>query len=79
MRFLSEFKLNNVVIQKSQYYHGRYECGFYGRRGREMKQWLRDAFGEDDDMIYASDDDPYHGYDAMVNDEQLTSLILRWS
>jgi hypothetical protein len=77
----SEFKLNNVVIKKSRYYHGRYECGFYGRRGREMKQWLRDAFGEDDDMIYASVDDIGDGigYDAMINDEQLTLMIIKWT
>lgn len=72
-------KLNNVMIRKSRYYHGRYECVFYGRRGREIKQWLRDTYGEHDDMIYASDDDLETGFSAMINNEQLTILILRWS
>ncbi len=71
--------LKSADIQKSRYYRGRYECRFYGRRGKEMKQWLRDTFGEHDDMIYASDLDIEDGYDAMINDQQLTVLLLRWS
>lgn len=76
---ISEYKVKNVVIRKSKYYHGRYECAFYGRRGIEMKRWLRDIYGDDDDMIYASDDDAETGYDAMINDEQLTLMILKWT
>jgi hypothetical protein len=71
--------LKGVQIKKSRYYHGRYECGFWGKHGREMKQWLRDTFGENDDMIYASNDDLENSYDAMINKEQLTILLLKWS
>jgi hypothetical protein len=74
-------KLIGLIIEKSRYYHGRYECVFYGARGRDIKQWLRDTFGANDDMIYAADDsaDGINACSAMINDQQLMLLLLRWS
>lgn len=64
---------------KSRIYRNRIECVFWGHRGREIKQWLRDTFGETDDMVYASDDNEPYGYEALITNEQLTMILLKWS
>jgi hypothetical protein len=62
----------------SRYYRGRYECCFCGRRGTEIKVWIQENFGPEDDMIYASDDS-LDGYQAMLSVQQLTATVLKWS
>jgi len=79
MSSILKHDITYVSIRKSQYYRGRYECRFYGQKGREIKQWLRDTYGEHDDLIYDSDNDIDNGYNATINEQQLTLLILRWS
>jgi hypothetical protein len=79
MNTIFKNNLPNVSIRKSQYYRGRYECRFYGQRGSEIKQWLRDTYGEHDDLIYDNDNDIDNGYQATITDQQLTMLMLRWS
>jgi hypothetical protein len=76
------FQSRGIAVYRARYYHGRYECCFWGRRGAEIKEWLRVSFGNSDDMIYASEyygDEGRTGYDAMVNEGQLCLLMLRWS
>jgi len=69
-----------LSIRKSTIYHDRYECYFYGKKGKEIKLWLRNCFGEQDDMIY-SYEEPYMNpmcYKSLINDMQLTALLLKF-
>jgi hypothetical protein len=68
-----------LIIYKSTTYHNRYECCFLGPRGGEIRQWLRDTFGQTDDMMYASGRVDYmYYYDSVINDHQLVLTLLRW-
>jgi hypothetical protein len=82
IRIYTVYTRPGLSIYKSKFYHGRYECVFWGRDGPKIKQWLRDTFGEHDDMIYVSEDDEFEtdgNYGALINDQQLALTILRWS
>lgn len=73
--------IGGMVYRPNRYYHGRYDCGFYGYRGREIKTWVRENFGPEDDMIYANsddDEDMENQYDTMLNGEQLTAVLLKF-
>lgn len=67
-----------LIIYKSTTYHNRYECCFFAPRGKEIRQWLRDTFGQTDDMIYASGFVNGYFYDAVINDRQLVSTLMKW-
>lgn len=67
---------------KSPIYHGRYECVFYGRKGVLIKDWIRNKFGEKDDMIYANSDidsSLIEDCGALLTNKQLCFTILRWA
>jgi hypothetical protein len=69
-----------ISFYKSKYYRGRFECVLWGRRSKEILEWIKATFGETDDMVYATEEhDAYNGYDALVTEEQMALTLLRWS
>ncbi len=75
--------LNGLIYWPSRYYHNRYECNFYGRRGIEIRTWIRENWGDTDDMVWASGEDWFsqdrnYEYTAMITPQQLTLLLLKW-
>lgn len=73
--------IRNATFYKSIYYRNRYECIFWGRNGPTIKQWIRDTFGENDDLVYECISDEYGepSYSALITPEQLTLVMLKWS
>lgn len=68
-----------IEFTKSKYYHSRYEVIVYGRHSIIALQWIRDTFGDEDDMIYASDTDlNYTGYHSLVTEEQMLLIKLKF-
>jgi len=63
----------------AQYYHNRYECEFWGRHGLLIRKWIRDNWGDIDDLVWSSGES-FEGweYTAMITPEQLTYVLLRW-
>lgn len=74
-----QIAIRNATFYKSSCYRNRYECVFWGRNGPTIKQWIRDTFGENDDLVYDSDEYGETSYSALITPEQLTLLILKWS
>jgi hypothetical protein len=52
-------------------------------RGVHIKQWIRDTFGEADDMVYANSSmdgfSNISNFESLITDEQLSLLLLKWS
>lgn len=71
------------IVVWSPVYHGRYECFFYGRKGKSIKNWIRETFGDNDDLVYANYGtdgiNVMQGCEALITDQQLTLTLLRWS
>jgi hypothetical protein len=70
--------IRDADFHPSSYYHGRWECVFYGRRGSEILRWIRNTFGDDDDMVYCINGVGKEDCRALITDEQLTMTLLRW-
>ena len=83
MSSIYRYAVEGCGIIKSKIYHGRYECYFYGTRGVSIKKWVRETFGENDDLVYTSDDidgsNVGEGCGSLITKEQLTLLLLRRS
>ena len=79
------FKANiqGMIVIPSKVYHGRNECLFYGRKGVEIQSWIRHTFGDTDDLVYTTGDidssNVHRDCKALINDQQLTMTLLRWS
>ena len=71
------------IVVRSPVYHGRYECFFFGRKGISIKNWVRETFGDNDDLVYANYEtdgiNVMQGCEALITDQQLTLILLRWS
>lgn len=70
------------IVVESPVYHGRYECIFYGSKGISIKNWIRKTFGDNDDLVYTNyetDGIMNARCEALINDQQLTLTLLRWS
>lgn len=73
-----------VIYWPSRYYRNRYECQFYGRRGIDIRNWIRDCWGDIDDMVWSTGENwagsiqPDYTYTAMITPQQLTHLLLKW-
>lgn len=74
------YAIKGIGFYKSKIYRGRYECIAYGSRRDIILSYIRETFGDEDDMVYAQEDSDEHytGYDALVTEEQMTQIILRW-
>ena len=72
-----KIKLKGVNVYPSKIYRSRYECVYYGRRGTEIKDWVRATFSNDD-LVWASSDsyDLTSEYESLINAEQLELLCL---
>lgn len=75
--------VHDCGLLPSKIFRSRWECFFYGRRGAEVKRWILESFGDSDDTVYTSSDlDGFgvtDGCGALITDEQLNLLILRWT
>lgn len=79
-RELEFFTIRNCHFVTSKYHRGRYECYLYGKAGLEITKWIREMFGEDDDLVYSIDSSySEHEYTSLITREQLNLLSLRWS
>lgn len=76
-------KILGMLAVPSKVYHGRNECFFYGRKGVEIKSWIRNTFGDIDDLVYANGDidgsNVHADCGALITDQQLTMTLLRWT
>ena len=75
-------KISGLLVFKSRYYRGRYECVFFGRQGPAIKEWIRQQFGDSDDLVYASEEDTdvwHQSYSSLITEAQLNWVLLRWS
>lgn len=63
----------------SKKYKGRYEVMFYMSRGKEIKNWIRDTFGESDPLVHAIDENNQWGYESLISPEQLTLVCMKWT
>ena len=67
----------------SKVYHNRYECYFYGGNGVQIKKWIRDTFGKDDDLVYTNYDidgsSVGEGCESLITEKQLVLLLLKWA
>lgn len=72
-----------AIIIPSEIFHGRHKVYVYGMRGITIKKWIREIFGESDDMVYANSSiDGFKNssnFDSLITDEQLSILLLKWS
>lgn len=72
-----------ATITPCDTFRGRHKVFTYGRHGIRIKQWLRETFGESDDMVYANSSmDGFNNssnFDSLITDEQLLLLILKWA
>jgi hypothetical protein len=81
----TNYKANilGMIAAPSKVYHGRNECFFYGRSGQEIKSWIRNTFGDTDDLVYTTGDidgsNIREDCGALITDGQLTMTLLRWS
>lgn len=69
------------LVKKSRIYHGRNECYFYGYSGEKIKTWIREKFGDDDDLVYTNsviDSSVSVECGALITDEQLLITALVW-
>jgi hypothetical protein len=68
-----------IEIKKSKIYRSRYEVICYGKHSF-VKTWIRDTFGDADDMVWDSDDgdEHYTGYDALITEEQAMLVKLKF-
>jgi hypothetical protein len=74
-----EYSIPGIDIYPSPTYRGRWECHFRGRKGQHMKQYIRETFGDQDDMVYTTGDIDSSVHDdcgALITDHQLSWLIL---
>lgn len=80
---LPEVNIPGFIAAKSPVYHGRYECFFYGRKGLSMKRWIRETFGDNDDLVYTNCEidgsNVTQNCGALITDQQLTLTLLKWS
>jgi hypothetical protein len=72
-----------IIVKSKTRFVGRYEVYTYGMRGVHIKQWIRDTFGEADDMVYANSSmdgfSNISNFESLITDEQLSLLLLKWS
>jgi hypothetical protein len=72
-----------ATITPCDTFRGRHTVDTYGRQGVKIKQWLRETFGESDDMVYANSSmDGFNNssnFDSLITDEQLLLLMLKWA
>ena len=72
-----------AIIIPNDTFRGRHTVYVYGMRGIKIKNWIRETFGESDDMVYANSSiDGFNNssnFDSLVTDEQLSILLLKWS
>jgi len=79
---IEEIHIKGMIFISSRYYHGRYECMGWGRRGREIIEWIRQNFGEVDDFVYATEEfteEGIRGLDALISQDQLALTLIRWN
>jgi hypothetical protein len=67
-------RIPGMDVIDSVMYVGRVECRFWGTRGRQIKYWVTETFGNDD-MIYCTD----RNMTSLLAKQQLTMLLLRWA
>ena len=73
-----------LMYWPARYYRNRYECSFYGRRGIDIRRWIRNQWGDTDDQVWSSGENwsgpvqPDYTYTAMITPQQLTLLLLKW-
>jgi hypothetical protein len=74
--------VSGVYSRPSAHYRNRFELRFYGRAGATVKNWIRETYGAEDDMVYASNlghgADTMDYYESMVSYEQLVFLVLKF-
>lgn len=73
-----KYQLAGLNVYPSRNYHNRWECYFWGSRGKLIKYWIRTSFGETDDLVWASNDQIGVAYESLITSEQLTLTLLRW-
>lgn len=75
------YAIKGVGFYKSKIYHGRYECIAYGRKRIEVLFYIRETFGDEDDLVYAQEygDEHYTGYDSLLTEEQMMQVILKFA
>lgn len=76
-------KILGMLAVPSKVYQGRNECFFYGRKGVEIKSWIRSMFGDADDLVYTTGDidgsNVHEDCGALITEQQLSLTMLRWS
>lgn len=72
-----------AIINPAKRFKGRNEVYAYGSRGNEIRSWIRDTFGNHDDMVYANSSmdgfNNSNNFCSLITDEQLSQLLLKWS
>jgi hypothetical protein len=75
--------IQGAIIIPSGTFRGRHTVYVYGMRGIKIKNWIRETFGESDDMVYANSSidgfENSSNFDSLITDEQLSILLLKWS
>ena len=77
MNLYDDTSVRGMIVRKSRYYRGRYCCLFYGPIGTKIKKWIRAQFLEDD-MVYADDITAGEYCMALITEQQLMIVKLRW-
>jgi hypothetical protein len=75
---MSEITAAGFKAIASRYYHGRWECFFWGRNGHLLLKQIRKFF-EHDDIIYTNseiDSSVDDGCQALLTTQQLCWIIL---